>query len=222
MISQTDLTPGEREFESFKEYWRSEGATTLPETERVKGIKRPREAGKAVPTARIRRLDLNDLRTRANETFGQALQRVRTVIGRRISETPLREAWETARSKVLAGREIKTITREEMIRKGGIYDQVRDTFWDEVKTSSAARQYLSDAGFAFGGGRAPLLEVSATDIGEQELRISLDHIEEKAIGENYGLAIDADNLRMEFQNPNSFREAVQKKFPELRKNQSGD
>ncbi|WP_297324639.1 DUF4157 domain-containing protein [Nitrosomonas sp.] len=192
------------------------------ETPAHKGIKKPTMAGKSVPTRQIRRLDIDDLFLRPGETQRQALDRVNSVIGHKISDTPLRDAWEAARTKVLDGRDINTITREEMIGKGGFYDKVRDAFWDEVQANDSAKHYLNNGGFDFTGGRAPLYQTSATNIGDQELRISLDHVDEKAIGENWRKAINADNLRMEFQNPNSFRESIQKKFPELRPTPSTD
>lgn len=50
----------------------------------------------------------------------------------------------------------------------------------------------------------------------QETRISLDHVLEKAQGDNWQYALDADNLKMEFHNPNSNRETVQMRHPDLR------
>ena len=38
-----------------------------------------------------------------------------------------------------------------------------------------------------------------------EIRVSLDHILEKAIGDNWRFALDADNLRMEFAMPNTYQ-----------------
>jgi hypothetical protein len=51
---------------------------------------------------------------------------------------------------------------------------------------------------------------------DAEVRISLDHIEEKAQGNNWQLALDADNLEFTFAGPNSDREIVQMRHPELR------
>jgi hypothetical protein len=50
------------------------------------------------------------------------------------------------------------------------------------------------------------------NITNQERRISLDHVEEKAQGDNWKKALDADNLELMFQNANSWKEIVQVKF----------
>jgi hypothetical protein len=47
---------------------------------------------------------------------------------------------------------------------------------------------------------------------DQERRISLDHILEKAQGDNWKKALDADNLELMFQNANAWKEIVQVKF----------
>ncbi len=39
---------------------------------------------------------------------------------------------------------------------------------------------------------------------------------EKAIGANWKKALDANNLRLEFGRPNTFRETIQSRHPELR------
>ena len=52
----------------------------------------------------------------------------------------------------------------------------------------------------------------ASELGVQERRLSLDHNLEKALGENYHRALDADNLTFALHNPNSNRETVQVKF----------
>jgi hypothetical protein len=87
-----------------------------------------------------------------------------------------------------------------------------------VRDDPAARKLFEDAGFEFPTGRttAPILRGIPEGMSAQEFRISLDHILEKAIGDNWMRALDADNLRMEFQNPNSYREAIQARHPELR------
>ena len=50
------------------------------------------------------------------------------------------------------------------------------------------------------------------NITNQERRISLDHIKEKAQGDNWKQALDADNLELMLQNANSWKEIVQVKF----------
>ena len=189
-----------------------EGATTPGVTGRAK----PRIDDRAVPTRQLRRLDAADLIRRPGETEAQAIERVRSVIGKRITETPLTSAWQRARSRVLGNRSIQQVTREEMLRKGGLYDQARNAFWEEVQADANARRFLNNADLDFAAGRAPMLRVNTADVPTQELRVSLDHVNEKAIGDNWQRAIDADNLAFEFQNPNSFREIVQMRHPELR------
>jgi hypothetical protein len=115
------------------------------------------------------------------------------------------------------------VTREEMLGLGkgkSLFDETRDIFWEEVRNDPAARRVFEDAGFEFGNQPAPKLQVrtpaGGAPIPPEEVRVSIDHIAEKAIGENWRIAIDADNLRFEFQNPNAFREIVQMRHPELR------
>ena len=50
------------------------------------------------------------------------------------------------------------------------------------------------------------------NITNQERRISLDHINEKAQGDNWKQALDAYNLELMLQNANSWKEIVQVKF----------
>jgi hypothetical protein len=181
------------------------------EVPRVKGRKRPKIDGRRVPTRRPNRLNAEDFR-RPGEKLRAAIDRVGTVIGRKISDTPLKNAWERARERVLQGRDISEVTRDEMLGKEGkqgLYDKARDIFWSEVRKDPAARQFLEQAGFKLGEQPAAQLEVSAPDVPVEEIRVSLDHILEKAQGENWRLAINGDNLQFEFHAPNSFREIVQ-------------
>ncbi len=161
------------------------------------------------------RLNIWDLVRRAGESFRAALDRVRTVIGTKISDhAPVRDAWNTALQKTLGGRTLESISRDEMLGKGayegkGLYDRTRDQFWQEVRANPQARAAFEHAGFKFGDQPAPNLEVTATDIPPNETKLSLDHIKEKAQGENWREAVNANNLQFELLNPNSFREAVQ-------------
>ena len=188
---------------------------------RVIGGKRPRIADTPVPTRQRPRLDIEHIARAAGETQMEALQRVRRVIGRRIDATPLGEVWDRARARVVGNRLLDNASRQEML---DLYDQVRDEFWVQARADPDAMSFLAEAGFQFPAtGKAPLLRVtdpppgavglpSAADVPVQERRISLDHNLEKALGENYRKAIDADNLTFEFHNPNSNRETVQVKF----------
>lgn len=184
-----------------------EEAITAP----VTGSKRPKIEGRPVPTRRPGRLDIDDIIRGTGETQRAAVDRVLRVIGQRIDQTPLCDAWNAARDRVLANRSLSNVTREEMLREGGLYDRVRNAFWDEVRARGDTRQFVEASGFEFRQQRAPFLRVSSPAIPDEEIRLSLDHIQEKAIGDNWRHAIDADNLRFEFQNPNSFREIVQRR-----------
>jgi hypothetical protein len=186
----------------------------------VTGGARPRIDDIPVPTRRRPRLDIEDILRLPGETQRQAVARVKNVIGQRLSDTKLGPIWEKATEDVVAGRSLESATRQEMF---DLYDKVRNRFWDLVKKDPAASQFLEDSGFAFEGGRAPLLKVTDPSIPIQERRVSLDHELEKALAgtENYKKAIDVKNLILEFQNPNSNRETVQVKF-KLRSNVGGD
>jgi hypothetical protein len=173
----------------------------------VTGGKKPRIADRPVPTTKRDRLDMEHIARLEGETAQAAVDRVEKLIGRPISETPLKDAWEAARQKVLGGKPASSVTdKTEMIKT---YNKVRDEFWEQARVRPEAKSYLEELGFGFeGGGNAPQLRVN-TKLPTQEIRVSLDHSAEKAIGENWKRAIDADNLVFEFQNPNTFREVVQ-------------
>ena len=90
-----------------------------------------------------------------------------------------------------------------------------------MRQDPSAVDFLKKHGFEFEGDRGAAMAVlgpqgTATtergNITNQERRISLDHIEEKAQGENWKKALDADNLELMFQNANSWKEIVQVKF----------
>lgn len=175
-----------------------------------------------VQVRRPTRLDIENLVRRAGETRREALARARQLLGRRIDQTPLGPVWERARAEVVGNRSLENATRQEMF---DLYGKVRDEFWTlcKAETESEAYLYLRRAGFSFPeNGLAPLIEVAdpppglglprAADIGVQERRVSLDHNLEKALGENYRKALDADNLTFEMHNPNSNRETTQVKF----------
>lgn len=177
----------------------------------VKGRKRSTIDGRGVPTKRGGKLDIDDIPLRPGENARDAVERVRGVIGRSISDTPLAQAWSEARETVLRGRSIESIGKRGMTGKGGVYDQVRDQFWENVRADTGLKTWLGRAGFDLGDAPAPLLRVNREGLPVQQLRISLDHKAEKAIGQNWRKAIDSDNLRLEFHDPNAFREIVQRR-----------
>jgi hypothetical protein len=178
----------------------------------VMGGARPTIDGHRVPTRTRRRLDIQSIPRLAGETARAALARVRRVIGVRLDEiAPVRRCWERARARVLTRSELTADNYAEL------YDRTRRAFWSEVLLDPEAAAHFRDAGFGFLGadGSAPLLNTGA-DVSATEIRVSLDHIAEKAIGENWRRALDADNLRMEFAMPNTYREIIQARHPELR------
>jgi hypothetical protein len=90
-----------------------------------------------------------------------------------------------------------------------------------VRRDEKAVQFLKERGFVFKGkSGAPLADLgpegkkttSRGKLTAQERRVSLDHIQEKAQGENWKKALDADNLELMFQNANAWKEIVQVKF----------
>jgi hypothetical protein len=186
----------------------------------VTGGKRPRIGDVAVPTKKRVRLDIENLARAPGESARGALARAKTVLGHKVEDTLLKDIWRRARAKVVGGRSLDNATRQEMF---DLYGRVRDEFWTQARADPDAVRFLESAGFEFPAqGKAPLLKVidpppglglpKASEIPIQERRLSLDHNLEKAIGENYRKAIDADNLTFELHNPNSNRETVQVKF----------
>jgi len=185
-----------------------------PSSPAVKGRARPRIEDRRVPGEPPRRLDLQDLPRRAGETARQALLRVKRIIGQRLDRyQAIRDAWNRAARQVLDER--GALRQDNYLDH---YDAVRRQFWRNVRDDAAARQIFDDAGFEFPGDRttAPMLRGTSPDIPAEGTRLSLDHILEKAQGNNWQKALDADNLEMTFQDPNSMREIVQMRHPDLR------
>ena len=151
--------------------------------------------------------------------FKRALERIGRVMGKKISKIDeLKEHWEAARSEVLKGKQVTDYSREEVI---AMYKTARRKFWENVRKDPAAVEFLKAQGFEFEGESGAALAVLGSQgkapnergaITNQERRISLDHIDEKAQGENWKRALDAENLELMFQNANSWKEIVQVKF----------
>jgi len=178
------------------------------------GRSKPRIDGRAIPKNQRRRLDIDDIPRRVGESQRAAVRRVYRVIGHTLDDYPvLRDAWNAARNQVLAER--GPLTRNNYLE---LYDATRNQFWRNIRDNNGAVEAFQNAGFEFPAGRttAPVLADTPTGISAQETRISLDHVVEKAIGNNWQRALDADNLRMEFHNPNSYRETIQSRHPDLR------
>jgi hypothetical protein len=157
--------------------------------------------------------DIENIARLPGETQRQAVKRVNTVNGQPISETPLSSAWEQARAKVLKGRTVESLGADGALVA---YKRTQQEFWKAVRQDPAAVQFLQDAGFVLPKGKgAALLKVTQPQPGQkglivEERRISLDHSAEKAIGENWKLALDSDKLIFEFHRVNSFRDSLQR------------
>lgn len=190
-----------------------EGALANMESPRTTGGSRPRIDGRPVPTRRVPRLDAGDIPLRAGEDLAGALERIRRVIGRKLSEIPeIQAAWNRARAAVLSNRTLTAQNYEEL------YNLTRNRFWREVRADPAAAARFTQAGFVFPGRAesAAILGGVQAGVPAEESLVSLDHILEKGQGNNWQLALDADNLQFEFARPNSFREIVQMRHPALR------
>jgi hypothetical protein len=174
---------------------------------------RPRIDDHAVPTSQRSRLYVEDVPRQAGETVPQALARVRRMIGRKLSDIlDVDVAWNRARGHVLRTRTLDSTNYEEL------YNLTRNRFWQEVRGDPSAMRHFTDVGFDFpeGATTAPVLRGVRPGIPVTETRVSLDHLAEKSIGNNWTRAFDADNLQMEFAMPNTFREIIQVRHPELR------
>ena len=179
---------------------------------RRRGIKNPRIGpgkGTAVPTSRGAILDMENIALNPGETVEEAVTRVREVIGQRISDTPLAKAWSDARTAVLRGRSIASMSDAELI---DAYKAAQQKLWRNVR-GTPAETWLHTKGFDMDATGAPRLRVTG-DFPIEQVRISLDHEIEKAI--NARRALDADNLILEFHDANSLREIKQMRHPGLR------
>jgi hypothetical protein len=167
------------------------------------------------PKPTTRRLDAEDVVRRPNETRAQAMTRVRTVLGRRISETPFVHVWNAVVDRLSHGMTPAALGRDRVL---SIYARAQGQFWEAVAQDSELVHYLQEAGIDFEPGHiAPLVQVSDTAaIPWYERKLNLDHLREKAIGDNYLLALDPTNLAFETQGANQYREAKQARIPELR------
>lgn len=178
-----------------------------------------------IPKRQRRQIDVTDLMTEAEQKalgkggFKAALQRIGKVMGRKISDIDvLKKHWDAARAEQLKGKQPTDYSRDEVL---AMYAKARSKFWENVRKDPAAVEFLKNHSFEFEGDSGAALAIlgpqgqAGTERGHitsQERRISLDHIDEKAQGENWKRALDADNLELMFQNANSWKEIVQVKF----------
>jgi hypothetical protein len=178
-----------------------------------------------IPKRQRRQIDVTDIMTEAEQKalgkggFKRALERIGRVMGKKISDIELlKKHWDAARTEVLKGKQPTDYSREEVI---AMYKTAQRKFWENVRKDPAAVEFLKNHGFEFEGDSGAAMATlgpqgqAGTERGHitnQERRISLDHIDEKAQGENWKRALDADNLELMFQNANSWKEIVQVKF----------
>jgi hypothetical protein len=205
-----------------------------------------RIGGTKVPSEPQARIDIQaeatvrdaSLPTREGETAREAVARVRSVIGKKISDfkeptdhpqgsSPAQvvaiknrhavyELWNEARASILSRRALTSDNYAEL------YDATRDAFWRRVNGKTpkalAAREAFSDAGLGWepGDAGAPKLLGIDSKLKSAESVVSLDHNLEKAQGDNWKNALDPENLTFEFAMPNTMRENLQMRHPELR------
>ena len=178
-----------------------------------------------VPTKKQSRLDLGAdpsghdaaIPRRSGESGRAAVMRIKKIIGTKISDhRSIAKLWNQARASVESRQKLTP----ENYKK--LYDATRNAFWRLVQGDSvdakAARAIFEDAGIGFGPkkGRAPSLQGTDPKLKKAETKVSLDHIKEKAISDNWRKALDADNLQFEFAMPNTHREIKKARHPSLR------
>lgn len=177
------------------------------------GKSEPRIEGKRVPGKPKPKLDIDKVPVLPGENQRQAVARIRAVIGKKISDHPrLEKLWNDAKAEILKKETLTENNYEEL------YNRTREAFYRRIRKDPAAKKIFSDAGFSLPEGKqtAPVLSGVGSGIPVEETRISLDHVQEKAQGDNWKKALDADNLRFEFARPNTEREVKQMRHPELR------
>jgi hypothetical protein len=138
-----------------------------------------------------------------------ALRRVRRVLGRRVSDTPLGQVWNEIREEKLAGRTPEQVGADGVKR---LYNDIRDEFWERIRNSPEHVEYLRRAGLHIDETGAAYLGTSNPTLSRGQTKVSLDHQFEKSWQQNWVKAIDADNLVFEFVNPNSYVDSIQRAF----------
>jgi len=193
---------------------------------RVKGTEKSghRIDGITVPDPPRRVIDITDLMTDAELKAGRsghksATERIHKVMGRKISDIPeLKALWDDVKTKMMGGKTAEQLGREKMLE---LYPKARRAFWEIVRRDPNTAAFLKQHGLELKGkSGAPVAELGPKgkettirgNLTDQERRVSLDHIKEKAQGENWKNALDGDNLELMFQNANSWKEIVQVKF----------
>jgi len=205
--SVTQRTPDE-EYEDFLKMIKEEGGEV-----NVPKVKGGKIDNKRVPGESKPKLDIETVPARKGETQRQAVSRVRSIIGKKLSEYPILEKlWNDAKDTVLKKETLTKDNYEEL------FNHTRNAFYRRVRKDSNAKQLFENAGFELPNAEttAPKLSGVSADIPVEETRVSLDHTPEKAQGDNWKNALDADHLQMEFARPNTEREIKQMRHPELR------
>jgi hypothetical protein len=195
---------------------------------RIGGVKIPKSRkvtveGKEREVPR-RKIGVTDIMTEAElgkldqGGYREAMDRVNQVMGKKISDiAELKSHWDDIRKRLMGGKTADEIGRDGMLKQ---YKKAQRAFWKRVRQDPAAVTFLEKHGFELKGkGGAPLAklgpkgqESTGGKLTRQERRVSLDHIEEKAQGDNWKKSLDGDNLELMFQNANSWKEIVQVKF----------
>jgi hypothetical protein len=185
---------------------------------KIDGIRMPKRLRRAIDVLDI--MNPAELLELGKGGWKKAMDRMNKVMGKKISDIDeLRDAWNAARAEVLGpGKQPTDYSREEVI---AMYGKAQSKFWQNVRKNQKAMEFLKAQGFELAGdggaalaGLGPKGQESTTrgHITDQERRVSLDHIDEKAQGDNWKRALDADNLELMFQNANSWKEIFQVKF----------
>jgi outer membrane protein OmpA-like peptidoglycan-associated protein len=155
------------------------------------------------------------------ESAREALQ----VIGKRLgADRAVADAWKSAADKVLARnygvRSLKeavaglSLEQAKQLVNDKIFSEVRKQFWRDVAAAakeSPARRFFEAYGFPVEkGGRAPLHESLSRDFAGtprsrwDEFRLTVDHMQPKAKGDSWRLALDPDHLQFTTQAENRY------------------
>jgi hypothetical protein len=184
--------------------------------QRIDDVKIPKRQRRLIDVLDI--MNAAELKLLGKGGYKMAMDRVKNVMGKKISDIEvLKQHWDAVKADLMGGKTADQLGKAKMIE---LYNAARGKFWDRVRKDPAAVEFLKKHGFGFENDGAPMAILGpkgaeTTQVGnitDQERRISLDHIVEKAQGDNWKKALDADNLEFMFQNANSWKEIVQVKF----------
>ncbi|NVH74223.1 DUF4157 domain-containing protein [Paraburkholderia sp. JPY432] len=145
----------------------------------------------------------------------EAARRAKNVIGRTMTDhAVLNDIWNESAQAAQGKTPLTAQNKTEL------YNEARAEFWKRVREDSArgqqARAIFEQAGFEFPDGKtgAPLLKVKdPAKFSDDQRRVSLDHVSEKS--DFPELSLSGHNLHFELQRPNSARETLQMRRPEV-------